>query len=80
MNFVKWSKAVINYCKETLVRSTAIQKVTSGFSTDLDDSKQLGFKLCIMYMCTLIAVHVTMGSFLPTAIFSGFVRFCAVFF
>jgi hypothetical protein len=33
--FLSWSHAIIEYCKSTQVRSTALQLVTSDFDKDI---------------------------------------------
>ena len=38
-NFVAWSKAVILYCKETQVKSTALQLVVGPYSKDCEPCK-----------------------------------------
>ena len=43
--FPKWMKAVICYCKDTQVRSTAIQSESSGFRMDIDEGIDMFFKL-----------------------------------
>ena len=38
-NFALWSKAIIVYCKDTQVKSTALQIETADYSEDLDVGK-----------------------------------------
>lgn len=35
--FPLWAQAIITYCRDTQIRSTAIQAETADYSEDLDD-------------------------------------------
>ena len=37
--FPMWMKAVIQYCKETQIRSTSLQSETSKFKVNMDEGK-----------------------------------------
>ena len=50
-SFPQWARAVVKYCKDTQVKSTALQAETEEFHEDISDGM---FSKCTMHPCSLL--------------------------